>query len=200
MTRILRRIGVPVVVVVVLLGAPRPTHAALIVTMQEVAGDVLVSGSGTANLAALSFLFNAFGIAAISPSEGLIILGDNFAGPLLNVYGGLSGPLSFGSGGLTFATSATGDLFGLRGEAGVLAVPDGYVSGTSLNATSMFASATFASLGVTPGTYVWTWGSGNTSDSLTLRIGGAAVPEPVSVSLLAVCAAGLTVRRWRRSA
>jgi hypothetical protein len=62
----------------------------------------------------------------------------------------------------------------------------------------VYAGATFASLGVTPGTYVWAWGSAATADSLTLQIGPAAVPEPVSLSLLAVGVAGLAVRHWRR--
>jgi hypothetical protein len=54
MTQILRRIGVPVALGL-LLGAARPTQAALILTMEEVGGDVVVLGSGTANLAALTF-------------------------------------------------------------------------------------------------------------------------------------------------
>jgi hypothetical protein len=103
-------------------------------------------------------------------------------------------------GGTTIATSGTGPRFGVFFNQ--LDVPDGYVSGTLLEGSSLYEGATFASLGVTPGTYVWTWpvaanvtpANGVLQDSLTLNI----VPEPVSLSLLAVGAAGLTVRRWRR--
>ena len=78
-------------------------------------------------------------------------------------------------------------------------VPFEYVPGDPLSGTSVYARATFASLGVTPGTYVWTWGSGANADSLTLQIGHApAVSEPASMALLALGVAGLGVRRWRR--
>jgi hypothetical protein len=118
----------------------------------------------------------------------------------VDFYTLLNGPSSFGPGGLVFASGGTGDRFGVDVFGGPISliVPLGYVSGNSLSATNVFSSATFASLGVTPGTYVWTWGSRNASDSLTLQIGPAAVPEPVSLSLLAVGAAGLAVLRWRR--
>ena len=47
-----------------------------------------------------------------------------------------------------------------------------------------YDNQTFMSLGVTPGTYEWTWGSG-ANQNFTLVIGAAAVPEPSSVLLLA---------------
>jgi len=40
-----------------------------------------------------------------------------------------------------------------------------------------FNSATFASLGLTPGTYVWSWGTGLPNQNFTLIIGGAGVPD-----------------------
>jgi len=67
----------------------------------------------------------------------------------------------------------------------------GYVSGNPLSDTSTYNNATFASLGVTPGTYVWTWGTGTHADSFTLQIGPAAVPEPASLTVLALGLAGL---------
>jgi hypothetical protein len=68
----------------------------------------------------------------------------------------------------------------------VLVVPAGYISGTALSEDSTWNNQTFGDLGVTPGTYVWTWGSGSTADSFTLIIGAAAVPEPSSLLLLGV--------------
>ncbi|MDQ6911923.1 MAG: hypothetical protein M3128_03505 [Verrucomicrobiota bacterium] len=44
-----------------------------------------------------------------------------------------------------------------------------------------YSGQTFASLGVTPGTYVWSWGTG-ANQNFTLRIG--AVPESGSSIVL----------------
>ena len=52
-----------------------------------------------------------------------------------------------------------------------LYVPQGYVSGAALSDSMTFNNATFASLGVTPGTYVWTWGNGLPNQNFTLHIG-----------------------------
>ena len=52
-------------------------------------------------------------------------------------------------------------------------MPQGYVSGAALSDSMTFNNATFASLGVTPGTYVWTWGTGLPNQNFTLIIGGA---------------------------
>jgi len=50
-----------------------------------------------------------------------------------------------------------------------LGVPHGYVSGATLSDSMTFNNATFASLGVTPGTYVWTWGTGLENQNFTFR-------------------------------
>jgi hypothetical protein len=63
--------------------------------------------------------------------------------------------------------------------------------------TSIWNNQTFDSLGVTPGTYEWTWGTGM-NQNFTLQIGpAAAVPEPSSVLLLAGALVGLVMRHRR---
>jgi len=82
-----------------------------------------------------------------------------------------------------------------------LYLPNGYVSDTSVSNLTTFSGATFASLGVTPGTYVWTWGSGATTDSFTLQFGSAptGVPEPASLALLSAGVVGLGLVRRKRT-
>ena len=57
----------------------------------------------------------------------------------------------------------------------LLIVPRGYVSGTFLSDSATYSGKTFATLGVTPGTYVWTWGTG-ANQNFTLKILPAILP------------------------
>jgi hypothetical protein len=59
-----------------------------------------------------------------------------------------------------------------------------------------WTSATLGSLGVTPGTYTYTWGSGATADSLTVN----AVPEPSTWEMLLSGVGLLLYFRSRRAA
>jgi hypothetical protein len=44
------------------------------------------------------------------------------------------------------------------------------VSGTQLKNTATYTGQTISSLGLTPGTYTWTWGTGAHADSFVLVI------------------------------
>jgi hypothetical protein len=56
--------------------------------------------------------------------------------------------------GVVFASTGSGDFVSMRGLFGFMFVPQGYVSGAALSDSITFNNATFASLGLTPGTYV----------------------------------------------
>ena len=172
-------------VIVSSLYAP-PAQASYIVTMTQQGTNVVATGSGTIDLSSLIFVGTGSGDeAGVSGGLGIIVVGPVSFQPS-DGYGGYSGPVSFGSLGLLTASTGSGDRVGIDQDSGELFVPAGYVSGTALSSSSTWDNKNFASLGVTPGTYVWNWGSGPTADSFTLQIGAAAVPEPSTLALLAL--------------
>jgi len=70
-----------------------------------------------------------------------------------------------------------------------------------LDSGAAWTGETLAGLGVTPGTYTWTWGNGADADSFTLNAGEAppsGVPEPASLGLLATGLIGLGLGARRR--
>ena len=81
-------------------------------------------------------------------------------------------------------------------------MPQGYVSGAALSDSMTFNNATFASLGVTPGTYVWTWGTGLPNQNFTLQSSeGLGCPDGGStVSLLGFALLGLAALRRKLGA
>jgi hypothetical protein len=175
---------------IMLLAPIDPAISAIIITAQETGVGVEVSGEGQVDLSALTFLRTGGAIPELIPSLALLILGappDQAA----DVYIGLAtAPAQFGIGGASLPADA-GAFGPLGASANAILVPDGYLSNTNVAATSTWTGETFASLGMTPGTYVWTWGSGSTADSLTLNI----VPEPDTALLLATGLVLMSVRR-----
>lgn len=182
-------------------GTATSGNAAIIVTMVESGGDVVATGSGTANLTGLTLFSSPTAVLfGKNASAGVLILGPGPSQGLASIYKGISGPASFGATGTDLASSGLGDVMGVSfsGADDLLLLPVGYVSGTALNSSLTFAGDTLASLGVTPGIYVWNWGSGADADSFTLSIGNVtAIPVPSALSLLAFPLAGLFFSRRR---
>ena len=157
----------------------RPAEAGYTVTLQQVGPNVVATGSGAINLTGLTFSQSANFNPEIWPGAGFEFGGAIVTGPTsssVDQYSEPSGPTSFGSGGVTLASSGSGDIVGtlpLRVYPDLfprfLIVPSGYVSGTSLSNSATYSGKTFATLGVTPGTYVWTWGTG-ANQNFTLEI------------------------------
>lgn len=166
-----------------------PAHA-YTVTLEQVGPNVLAIGGGAIDLTGLTFTAAPGVSASMIPNVALLLTGPTVSAASL--YSGVSsGPANFGSGGLTSASIGAGDIVGILGAAHQLYVPLGYVSGTILSDNSTYGGATFSSLGVTPGTYEWTWGTGP-NQNFTLQIGPAAVPDTGStLGLLSVGLAAL---------
>ena len=171
----------------------RPAQAGYIVTLQQVGSNVVATGSGTIDLTDLSTPPGTGSkVSYMDPFNGAILTGP--ALPTLtsiDEYAGIFGPASFGThSGTENADSGSGAMVGIINDQ-FLDVPSGYVSGF-LSGKSTWNIATFSSLGVKPGTYVWTWGTGVHADSFTLI---ASLPDSGStlglllVSLLALVGA-----------
>jgi len=182
----------------------RSTQAGYIATVQQVGPNVVATGSGAIDLTGLSFFESGSFPGLIAADTGTIITGPGPNGAILpaNFFQGVSGPTSFGSGGLRDADSGSGDYVGIGGSrgSGSVLVPQGYVSGTALSDSMTFNNETFSTLGVIPGTYEWTWGTGLPNQNFTLIIGGAGVPDGGStVSLLGCALLGLAALRRKLS-
>jgi hypothetical protein len=171
-----------------LIGLSAPSvQAGYVVDLTQQGGNVVATGSGAIDLTGLSQDCNGCDNYSgyLIPNEGnraQFVIG---AEGVIDGYGGATGPTNFGSGGFTRASSNSGDIVGVlvRSFGDEIEVPTGYVSGNSLSdpSTSTYLNQTFASLGVTPGTYTWTWGSAAQDDSFTLVIG---TPEPSTWAMM----------------
>jgi hypothetical protein len=163
----------------------RPAEAGYTVTLQEVGPDVVATGSGAINLTGLTFDTSAFVNSEMRPSPATILTGPTTSSSV-DLYTEPGGPTSFGSSGFfTLASSGSGDMVGIATGEELhpvsLIVPTGYVSGTFLSDSATYSGKTFATLGVTPGTYVWTWGTG-ANQNFTLEIPPTPGPPVVSTS------------------
>lgn len=171
----------------------RRAEAAYTFSIAEIAGDVVIIGSGTLNLSGLSFDNTVVGCTCIEPFTGtLSATSGNF-----DLYEGVTGPV-FGPGGAAFTAIFGGDNVYVSGQTGRIGVPVGYVSGTPLATDMAFTGATIASLGLTPGTYVFSWGGQTFGDTLTIQVEGVPVPEPATALLFGAGLLGLAASRRRR--
>jgi hypothetical protein len=175
-----------------------PAKASFIMTLMQSDTSVVGTGSGTINLFALTPANFVSTAPAVSGPQGFAALGPEST---TAAYTAVSGPSSFGSGGFFAASTGSGDTVGISIEGvitDVLFLPVNYVSGASLSDSATWDNATITSLGLTPGTYTWTWGSRASADSFTVQI-DASIPEPGSVTLFGAGFVGLAALRRRKN-
>ena len=154
-------------------------RAEVTVTATEDNGDVVFEGSGTLNLDAMQVNYpQTRRDPIVDPGITEFLVGpvDAWATAYVPIGGIMAWnerPIGgLGTGGETLATSGSGDMFGFL-EFHHLTVPFNYVSGDPLEGTATYEGATFESLGLDVGTYVWSWGEDATFDSFTLVISTA---------------------------
>jgi hypothetical protein len=152
---------------------PTPTESEVSVfnlTMLEVGPNVVFSGSGTFNLTGLTFKNENGFTGGYNAANGTFYIGNwDLPGSLVDYYTGTTFntfPTSFGSG--SGQPNASSDYpstipftldalyFGQR----ALGVPSGYVSGQFISASNTYTNKTLLSMGLTPGTYLYSWGTG----------------------------------------
>jgi hypothetical protein len=177
--------------------AASQTQAGLIFTITESGGNVVVNMSGNVNLSATlgpNFPTNVTN-PLITPQFGNILIGP--PGPSTAYQVNVAGWTSFGTGSSVNFSSSLGSPVSLFGGS-FLGLPSGYVSGNPLSATGTRLGASFASLGITPGSYLTTFSNSATGVTISDTVRVNAVPEPCGLVLgLTAGVAGLFVRRRR---
>lgn len=171
----------------------------VVIVGEESDGDVIFSGGGTLDTSLWTFQETApGGFPILQPDVGLVIGAFNHTADLYTPPASFAGPSSIGPGTDGYiANYLGGDNVGLIwGDPHTLSLPVGYVSGDPIVGSTMsFVGHTFASLGLTPGDYTWTWDTASgPTDSFTIQL----VPEPSALALLSLAAVlGLRPRASR---
>jgi hypothetical protein len=177
----------------------RMAKAEFIITFSQDGASVEASGTGSLNLSGLSLYTINSGTPYpfVDANAGTVAVGTVPPGSTDVYTGTISGPATFGSGGNTIATSGAGTApnaggAGIDASVGELFIPGGYDGGT-FTVNSTWDGTTISDLGLTPGTYTWTWGSETDADSLEVIIPAtaASVPEPSSLGIF--CLGGLVL-------
>ncbi len=142
-------------------------------TLTEAGGNVVATGVGTIDLADLEFLGSVEVSGGINPGIAVVNLGPT-SPTETNEYSGISGPQSFGTvSDFVDSSTGSGDAVGIAGYYPYIRTPIGYTSGSALSGVATFGDATFASLGITPGIYTYTYGSGADAGEIIVD-----APEP----------------------
>lgn len=187
------------------LTAPHAQASPYTVTLTQQGSNVVANGSGAIDTTGLGSFTYTSHTSHVDPSASFISMG---ASPTLWAYtipSLVSQP--FGTGGFTAAASSSGSDVGINVSNTNYYYPDVYVPANYVSDTNLTNSATwngsFASLGLMPGTYVWTWGTGaDRSFTVDVQASAPTVADPPTLALLGagVLGWGLVFLRRRKAA
>jgi hypothetical protein len=175
--------------------------ATFIIDFNQVGGNVVGTGSGSLDTSDLGAPFVYISApVGVEPDLATFVAGDSVANGYELFFTTIAGPSEFGPGTTTYASSASGDSVVLAAFENEIATPIGYVSENPLTDSETFSGQTFASLGLTPGSYTYTFGTGADTDSIIVNIGvsSPSVPEPASIAAAGLVLPGLFLFAWKR--
>lgn len=165
-------------------------NATATMTFNQVGSNVEASITGSINLAGLGARSSTQYRAVVQGNIAQAGVGTN--ANFVDAYAytsNISGTAAFGAGSSAIAASSgTGGPFTIIGLPSfgpkTLYVPRTYATGTTISGvTSTWNNKTIATLGLTPGTYVYTLGTGGNTDTLTIQINSPPVaPTVTSIS------------------
>ncbi len=171
--------------------APNPTPTAtsasapMTVTIYESGSNVVMSASGTVDLSGLTLVTSGGGPnggGGLGIGTATFICGSN--GTYFDTYSGFtSTPTNFGSGSGLGSSSSSGQVFGIIVDGTppyLLVVPTGYTSGVNISSTQTFNNTSLSTLGLTNGTYTYTWSGGSIDVVVGGTPGPTGTPAPTS--------------------
>jgi hypothetical protein len=164
---------------------------AIFFTIQESAGNLILSGTGTMDISGFTDFGSAGNLSPYVQPNGFgsgIGVGPQNINPNVNTFRDnamSSGPDNIGAGTSSFiATIFDGDsdAFGYQWNLNNLVLPTGY-SGQLLNGSSTITGETLSSIGAIAGTYTWTASNG---DYVELIVNAEPEPTPTPTETAAV--------------
>jgi hypothetical protein len=154
---------------------------ALNIIVSEVGANLVISGSGTINLAALTLVGSGATVVLglnTNPGEGKIFSDNGGVSPIVDVYSGFTPSSTFGSNISKFADVFSGDNFGINVTDNEIYVPSGYTSGSAISGSMQINNTTLSNAGFLAGTYTYSWGSGGSADSIIINAVASVTPTP----------------------
>lgn len=186
-------------------------NGAVMITMEESGNDVTATLSGAITNwtgATLTVGTTQTGgiVNRVAPSDTafLFVNGPSLgAGTSLTRYSAPTYPTSLGPGTtIVDANTSTAStvLYILGRQLDNIFIADSYALNTPITGVLNWQNQTFGNMGLTPGSYIWSWGDPSTpgqGDKITLNI----VPEPATyaIALAGLACSGYVMRRRKRT-
>lgn len=151
--------------------APTGSGVNFIVNISQSGADVVWNGSGQFDLSTLTLIGSQFITSGFNASLAIWAIGGPASASQYS-FASLTFPTSFGTNGVG-VTSSTGSLVGivpLSGSDRMLLLPVGYTSNTTISGSATYVSQSIATMGLTTGTYTWTYGVSPNFSYITMNI------------------------------